>query len=493
MPFGNMMNPGGNCCTPPTPPSPCVFTVTVLSVTTLAPVSGITITIKTTGGTTVCTGTTNSSGVFTCSVTDYPGMTNVTATADGGCTYTGRIDCGIPVTLYYCTTTVDYQAVDDGGGGVDGVTFIGNPASPYGSIVAMTGGETPGMCDGGTLVGEWSSDTAGSIRFCWFGPAIPVNNPIDTCYPTAKIIGHISTCHPGCDVFDDTYWDTCTPPYCVTCDSTGPFNPVYYRRSEWNKADWCGCSFIPKTLVATCNGPIESLGSDNGVAITLTWESSSWDGDGCNAVDGYGNWKTMRYSAARGPNGAGGNCVYTASYLGQKWVVIGDFVAFKKAALELVITPGTTGGGTYPEYCSAFLTYYNYWTDAGTVGPSPHVCFGDTVGPVCKLYCSIPVYDIVGGTGHLLGYNYFCQYPNILTWSMQDPARDGASYPCASTSHFCHPVDLANTTLSSAGQGCLYGTGYLYQDNVFGCNFVGGCGYPYGDEYTGTTSAFVTE
>ncbi len=303
------------CCT-----GMCSFAVQVVDACAETAVSGVTIVIKDGAGTVLCSGTTDGSGIYSCT-TPNPALGVITATV-GSCSYTGNIYCGVPLTLYYNLATVTYEAVDDGGGNVSGITFV---ASPNGStILSMTGGVTPGGCGTFLSAGSWSSTTAGTVVFCFFN-TFPAITPLGCTSPS---LGTISVCQPGpCSAYDDAYWKTCDPTYCVPCDDSS-FNPVFYRRSLWNFMPWsaCGCQFLPKKLYSTYLGPAEILGADAGVSLELDWDETSWDGDVCGqflrTVNGLGEPvtipNTMVYRSSCHSNRAGTFCYFVESYLGQE-------------------------------------------------------------------------------------------------------------------------------------------------------------------------------
>ncbi len=85
-------------------------------------------------------------------------------------------------------------------------------------------------------------------------------------------------------------------------------------------------------------------------------------------------------------------------------------------------------------------------------------------GPV---YCAVPVYDIIGGSGDFLGYNYLFSYPLGVQWGMYDPLHDG-TLGCPPLSNFCEPVSL-DSIASSCGTGCGWASCCsIYTDPSFG-------------------------
>lgn len=450
----------------------CTYSVTILSAVDSSPISGATVAITSSSGVVACSGTTDSDGIYTCTPATTPSGPTLKVCV-GDCCFSSTILCGVPATLYTCTGSIDYQAIDDAGADASGMTYQATPGQAVASpelpgvvtVLSMTGGSAD-------LYGRWTSTTAGTAVFCYWGPT-PVAGGLGGtgCDPGSHSIGRISVIpfstpypkhgpNPMYDPFggyftnygNADYWETCSGPSCVTCGTNAAYHPQYWRKSQWLASPCCGygCvgpdSALPFKLYATVQGPAGILGSDAGSTIELDWDPTSWDGTNFGFLINADYARGMVFKGPCEANGAGGYCY--VNHPGDGTGICKDqalFVPYGSSQLTLGI------GVVYnPDSgCQATLRYRNYWAAGCPTGddPAPLVCPGSTA-PQTEAECFTTVAPAPGATPCT---EYFCFFPMSVAFVMVESGdpfgvtgctpidwRDDPGSPGSGWSPCCH-------------------------------------------------------
>lgn len=346
-----MARGGRCCCAPPTPPPPpCTVNVNVTDCAGTG-ISGAPVTLKDSTGGVVASGTTDGSGNYSATFSSGNCPQTVVVTNGAG-SYTGSLLylSGVAtVALMYGTGSVAASITDLDSGG---------PVASHTTTITYLGPRLAPDTTGNIPLGFWAiPGWTGNLQGTSDGSTV------------SNFLGD-----------DTTYYRVCSPNFALYCNDSRTLLFVAASVANWNMApcEICGTDIsgnrvgaIPRTLHVTYNSPAGTLGTDNGAAIPLAWDATSWNGDSFNPIyDSFGIRKACVYKACRPANGVsyddGSGPVAFGSALAQlRW---GGNIPGQQCncgvGLSYTLFTGTgctdsagSGGYPTPQYCGGLLKY----------------------------------------------------------------------------------------------------------------------------------------
>lgn len=377
------------CCAkkPKTPPAvPCTVNLNVEGCTGVG-ISGVSVNL-TAAGTSLVTGTTDGSGNYSHTFTTGGCADSVTVSYAGKVNTQGLVYVSgvATVAVMYGTGTVTGQVVDYDSGAI--IASQTTTIEHLGAILAPDG-------TGGIPLGGWGIGG-------WVGPGLVPYSGADY-YPI---------CYGG--------------PWTVYCGDSRTITLKACSSANWNMQPCQKCGTdgvkrvgaIPKTLHTTFNGPGATLGTDDGRAIAIDWDASSWNGDVRYPLYVSGFPAPMRYGASLGPNGSTYNCFGTPlgvqDYIGATVLLVSSPHCLS-LSYTLVQSPCTDAFGTHQDHQPPNPGYCPTPDGAGYYGIYPSYLIyytGDFTAPVNVDMPSVPIRDTTGAiVGSSQGWNSVCKNP----------------------------------------------------------------------------------